>query len=375
MFVVIFFEGVMDFYSFLRNFAKRKNELNIMAKKSSGGIGTINYRDIVNNIRAGQYAPIYLLMGEESYYIDRIAEYIAANILTEEERDFNLTTLYCTRETNVADVINSARRYPMMSKYQILIVKEAQNLQKFDELQHYVENPLESTILVICYKNGTVDSRKKIVKMIDQVGIVFESKRLKEGMLPTFIDDYLRRKQVTIEGSAKMMLVESIGSDLNRLASELDKLCIILPADHKNITPDLIEKNIGISKEFNLWEFRTAVVERNILKANQILDFFNQNLKENPAVMTVSMLFNFFSGVMQAWYAPQKTEQGLMQQLELKNSWQLRDYQTAMRNYNAMKTMLIIGKLRETDAKLKGIGKGNSTDADIMRELLYFILH
>ena len=346
-----------------------------MAKKSSGGIGTSNYRDVITAIRAGQYSPIYLLMGEESYYIDRIAEYISENILTPEERDFNLTTLYCTRETDVADIINSARRYPMMSKYQILIVKEAQNLLKFEDLQYYVEKPLETTILVICYKNGTVDARKKVVKMIDQVGTVYESKRLKEGMLPTFIDDYLRRKKVTIDERAKMMLVESIGSDLNRLASELDKLCITLPNDNKHITPDLIERYVGISKEFNSWEFRTAVIEHNVLKSNQILDFFNQNPKENPPIQTVALLFNFFAGVMQAWYAPNRSEQGLLQHLELKSTWQLRDYQTAMRNYNAMKTMLIIGKLREADAKLKGIGKGNSTDADIMRELLYFILH
>lgn len=345
-----------------------------MAKKTSGGV-SISHRDIIMAIRQQQYASIYLLMGEESYYIDKISEYIADNILTEEEKGFNLMTIYCTRETNVADIVNSAKRYPMMSKYQVLIVKEAQNLSKFDDLQYYVENPLQTTILVICYKNGTVDQRKKVVKMIDQVGVVYESKRLKEGMLPSFIDDYLRRKQVAIDDRAKMMMVESIGSDLNRMAGELDKLCICLPPGLKRITPELIEKNIGISKEFNPWEFRTAVIERNVLKANQILDFFNSNPKENPPVMTVSLLFNFFAGVMQAHYAPQKTEQGLMQQLDLKSTWQLRDYQTAMRNFNAMKTMLIIGKLRETDAKLKGIGKGNSTDADIMRELLYFILH
>lgn len=346
-----------------------------MAKKTSGGAATVSHRDIITAIRAQQYAPVYLLMGEESYYIDRISEYIADNILSEEEKGFNLMTIYCTRETNVADIINSAKRYPMMSKYQVLIVKEAQNLLKIDDLQFYLEHPLQTTILVICYKNGSVDQRKKIVKMIDQVGVVYESKRLKEGMLPSFIDDYLRRKQKSIDDKAKMMLVESIGSDLSRMASELDKLCITLPSGQNQVTPELIEKNIGISKEFNPWEFRTAVIERNILKANQILDFFNQNPKENPPVMTVSLLFNFFAGVMQAFYAPVKTEQGLMQQLELKSTWQLRDYQTAMRNYSAMKTMLIIGKLRETDARLKGIGKGNATDADLMRELLFFILH
>ena len=345
-----------------------------MAKKTSSGVST-NYRDIIAAIQQQQYAPVYLLMGEESYYIDRISEYIADNILTEEEKGFNLMTIYCTRETNVADIVNSAKRYPMMSKYQVLIVKEAQNLLKFDDLQFYIEHPSQTTVLVICYKNGTVDARKKVVKMIDQVGVVYESKRLKEGMLPTFIDDYLRRKQKTIDDRARGMMVEHIGSDLNRMAGELDKLCITLPEGETRITPELIERNIGISKEFNAWELRDAIRDRNILKANQILEFFNRNPKANPPVMTLSLLFNFFAGLMQAHYAPVKTEQGLMQQLDLKSTWQLRDYQVAMRNYNAMKTMLIIGKLRETDAKLKGIEKGNSTDADLMRELLYFILH
>ena len=170
------------------------------------------------------------------------------------------------------------------------------------------------------------------------------------------------------------VLSEHIGNDLSRIFTEFQKLQVVLPAGSE-ITPAVIEQYIGISKEFNLWEFRDAIKERNVLKASQILDFFNRNPKENPPVMTVALLFNFFAGIMQAHYAPNKSEQGLMQHLELKSSWQLRDYQVAMWNYNAMKTMLIIGKLRETDAKLKGINKGNSTDADIMRELLYFILH
>lgn len=344
-----------------------------MAKQTTAAGPT--HRDIVNNIRNGNYAPIYLLMGEESYYIDRISEFIADNILTEEEKGFNLMTVYCTRETNVADIVNSAKRYPMMSKYQILIVKECQNLLKFDDLQFYAQKPLETTILVLCYKNGTVDRRKKTVALINKVGVVYESQKLKEGMLPTFIDDYLRRKSVTIDDRARMMLVENIGSDLNRMASELDKLCITLPADSQRITPELIERNIGISKEFNQWEFRNAIISKDVLKANRIINYFVENPKNNPPVMTISMLFNFFANVMQAYYSPVQTEQGIMQHLELRSSWQFRDYQTAMRNFSALKTMQIIGKLRETDARLKGIAKGNATDADLMRELVYFILH
>ena len=335
----------------------------------------ITHREIVELIRRQEYSPIYLLMGEESYYIDRISEYIADNVLTKEEQDFNQTVIYCTRETSVGDIINCARRYPMMAKYQVVIVKEAQNLLKLDELAVYAQNPLQTTILVICYKNGTVDRRKKLVPSIEKVGIVYESKKLKDGMLPQFIADHLRRKQVTIEEKACQVLAESVGADLNRMVGELDKLVLALPAGQNRVTSDLVEQNIGISKEFNMWELRTAIVNKDILKANKILYHFEQNPKSNPPVMIVSMLFNLFATVMQAFYAPNRTEQGLMQHLELRQSWQLREYTTAMNHYNALKTMQIIGKLRETDARLKGINRGNLTDEDIMHELLFYILH
>ena len=335
----------------------------------------ITHREIVELIRRQEYSPVYLLMGEESYYIDRISEYIADNVLTKEEQDFNQTVIYCTRETSVGDIINCARRYPMMAKYQVVIVKEAQNLLKLDELTVYAQNPLQTTILVICYKNGTVDRRKKLVPSIEKVGIVYESKKLKDGMLPQFIADHLRRKQVTIEEKACQVLAESVGADLNRMVGELDKLVLALPAGQNRVTSDLVEQNIGISKEFNMWELRTAIVNKDILKANKILYHFEQNPKSNPPVMIVSMLFNLFATVMQAFYAPNRTEQGLMQHLELRQSWQLREYTTAMNHYNALKTMQIIGKLRETDARLKGINRGNLTDEDIMHELLFYILH
>ncbi len=335
----------------------------------------ISHRDIIMAIRQKEYAPIYLLMGEESYYIDRISEYIADNILTEEEKGFNQQVIYCTRETNVADVINSAKRYPMMSEYQVVIVKEAQNLLKLDDISYYAQNPLRSTILVICYKNGTVDKRKKLVAAIEKVGVVYESAKMKEGQLPSFIIDYLQRKNVGIDSGTAQLLVEAIGSDLNRMASELDKLTLTLPPGLNRITPELIEKNIGISKEFNNWELRNAIVQKDVYRANQIINYFNENPKNNPPIMTLSMLFNFFSNMMMAFYAPDKSEQGLCQHLDFKSTWQLRDYTAAMRCYSAMKTMQVIGKIREADAKLKGVGKGNTTDADIMKELVYFILH
>ena len=222
----------------------------------------ITHREIVEQIRRQEYKPIYLLMGEEAYYIDRISEYIADNVLTKDEQDFNQTIIYCTRETAVADVINCARRYPMMAKHQVVIVKEAQNLLKIDELAVYAQNPMETTILVICYKNGKVDGRKKLIPAVEKVGVVFESPKLKDGMLPQFIADYLRRKQVSIEERACLMMAESVGADLNRMAGELDKLVLALPTGQMRITPDLVEQHVGISKEFNLWELRTAVSNR-----------------------------------------------------------------------------------------------------------------
>ena len=335
----------------------------------------ITHREIIEKVRRREYAPVYLLMGEESYYIDRISEYIAENVLAEEERDFNQTIIYCTRETAVGDIINCARRYPMMAKHQVVIVKEAQNLLKIDEIAVYAQKPLETTILVICYKNGSVDRRKKLVPAIDKVGIVFESNKLKEGMLPQFITDYLRRRKAEIDERACLVLAESVGADLNRMAGELDKLILARPTEQSRITVELVEKNIGISKDFNMWELRSAIVNRDVLKANKIMYHFEQNPKANPPVMVVSMLFNLFATVMQAHYSPDRTEAGLLKHLELRQPWQLREYTNAMKQYNALKTMRIIGKLRETDAKLKGIDRGNLTDEDLMHELLFYILH
>ena len=342
-----------------------------MAKQTT----VISHRDIVEQVRKREFQPIYLLMGDESYYIDHISEYMADNILPEEERDFNQQIIYCTKETTVGDIVNAARRYPMMAEHQVVIVKEAQNLLKLEDLSIYVQNPLKTTILVICYKNGSVDRRKKLVPAIEKVGVVYESKKLRDSDLPRFITDYLVRKKVTIDQQATMMMVEYIGADLNRMAGELDKLIISLPPGFNKINAALVEKNIGISKEFNNWELRTALVNKNVLKANQIINYFESNPKSNPLIVTISTLFNFFSGVMLAYYAPDKSPRGMMEQLDLKLDWQLREYTQAMRNYSAMKTMQIIGKLRETDAKLKGVRKGNLTDGDLMRELIYFILH
>lgn len=352
---------------------------------------SISPRDLLADIGKGHLSPVYLLMGEEPYYIDRIADAVTEAALKEEEKDFNLITIYCTKETQTADVVSAARRYPLMAQHLVVLVKEAQNLQKFEDLQLYVQKPLESTVLVVCYKHGTVDRRKRTAQLFASQGVLFESPRLKEGFLPSFIDDYLREKnaaptssgpqggpaprRIAIDERAKMMLVANIGSDLSRLTGEIDKLCITLPEGQATITPELIERNTGISKDFNVWEFRDAIVRHDIMKANQILKYFNDNPKENAPYKYLPVLFNFFASLMQVYYAPDRSEQGLMQHLELRSPWQLRDFQTAMRHYSATKTMHIISALRETDVRLKGVKKGNATDAEIMQQLLFFILH
>ena len=330
--------------------------------------------DILKELRAKQYRPIYYLMGEESYYIDLIADYITDNVLSETEKGFNLTVVYGA-DVDIATVINAAKRYPMMSEYQVVIVKEAQAIRNMEELSFYLQKPLNSTILVICHKHGTLDKRKKLAAEVEKVGILFESKKIKDSQLPAFINSYMKRKGIDMEPKASAMLADFVGTDLSRLTGELEKLIITLPAGQKRVTPEQIEKNIGISKDYNNFELRSALVEKDILKANKIIKYFEENPKTNPIQMTLSLLFNFYSNLMLSYYSPEKSEQGIASWLGLKSPWAARDYLTAMRRYNGVKTMQIIGEIRYADAKSKGINNASMSDGDILRELVFKILH
>lgn len=217
------------------------------------------YEAIARDLKNRIYKPVYYLMGEESYYIDKISEYIAQTVLTDEEKEFNLTVVYGS-DTDVATIINAAKRYPMMAERQVVIVKEAQQLKNIEELVYYVQKPLQSTILVLCHKNGTIDRRKKLAAEVEKVGVLFESKKLKEAQLPGFITSYLKRKSVDIEPKASEMMAEFVGADLNRMAGELDKLVITLPQGVTRVSPEQIELNIGISKDYNNYELRSALV-------------------------------------------------------------------------------------------------------------------
>ena len=332
------------------------------------------YEEIVRDLKNRVYKPVYYLMGEESYYIDKISEYIAQTVLSEEEREFNQTVLYGS-DTDIATIINAAKRYPMMAERQVVIVKEAQHVKRMEDLNFYLQKPLHTTVLVICHKNGTLDRRKKLAAEVEKVGVLFESKKIKDTQLPGFIASYLKRKSVDIEPKASEMMAEFVGADLSRMAGELDKLVITLAPGVRRVTPEQIEKNIGISKDYNNYELRSAIVARDVLKANRIIKYFAENPKTNPIQMTLSVLFGFFSNLMLAYYAPEKTEQGIAGQLGLKSTWQAREYMAAMRMYSGVKVMQIIGEIRYCDAKSKGVENASLSDADLLRELVYKILH
>ena len=334
----------------------------------------ITHVDIVKDLQEKKYKPIYYLMGEESYYIDRIADYMAETILTEDEKEFNQIILYAS-DTDLSTIINAAKRYPMMAEHQVIIVKEAQNLKNLDELSFYLQKPQPSTILVFCHKNGSLDKRKKVTLEIEKAGVLFESKKMKETQLPGFITTYLKKKGIDIEPQASQLIAESIGSDLNRISSELDKLFLSLSPQQKRVNSELVERHIGISKDFNNYELRNALIEKDVFKANQIVKYFNENPKNNPIQMTLATLFNFFSNLMLAYYAPEKSEQGIATQLGLKTTWQSRDYISAMKRYSAVKVMYIISDIRECDARSKGVGNPSTDNGDLLKELIYKILH
>ena len=334
----------------------------------------VTYEEIARDLKNRVYKPVYYLMGEESYYIDKISEYIADTVLTAEEKEFNQTVVY-GGDTDIATIINAAKRYPMMSDYQVVIVKEAQHVKHMEELSFYLQKPLLSTILVFCHKHGSLDRRKKLAAEIEKVGVLFESKKIKDSQLTGFIASYLKRKSVDIEPKAADMMAEFVGTDLSRMAGELDKLIITLPAGARRVTSEQIELNIGISKDYNTYELRAALVAKDVLKANKIIKYFEENPKNNPIQMTLSTLFGFFSNLMLAYYAPDKTEQGIAAQLGLKSSWQAREYMTAMRQYTGVKVMEIIGEIRYCDARSKGVDNVSLSDGDLLRELIYKILH
>ena len=328
---------------------------------------------IVSDINNGNIKPIYFLMGEESYYIDKIADYIEKSILTEEERGFNQMVLY-GRDVTVEEIISNAKRFPMMAEKQVIIVKEAQDLiRTIDKLESYAENPQPSTVLVICYKYKLLDKRKKVYKAISKNGVVFESKKLYDNQIAEWIRKILASKKYKIEPKASQMLVDFLGTSLSKVNNELEKLMLVLPPE-TFISPEHIEENIGISKDFNNFELHKAIGEKNILKVNRIINHFAKNQKANPLVVTISTLNNYFSKLLVYHGLKDKTRGNVAKALKI-SPYFVDEYLKAGKNYRMPKTAQIISYLREIDVKSKGVGANQMPEGDLLKELMFKILH
>lgn len=323
---------------------------------------------IVNDIKAGNIKPIYFLMGEEPYYIDKLTEYMEANLLSEDEKGFNQTVLY-GRDVSVDDIVSTAKRYPMMAERQVVIVREAQELSRsIDKLESYAENPMPTTVLVIAYKYKTLDKRKKLTKFLDKTGLVYESKKLYENQVGDWLKRVLAGKKLNIEPKAAAMLVDFLGTDLSKIANELDKLAIILPQG-STITPEVIEENIGFSKDFNIFELRKAIGERNVKKAYQIAQYFADNPKDNPLVLTVGQTFGFFVQLLKYHGLKDRSPKSVASALGI-NPFFVKEYDVAIKNYPMKKVSQIVASLRDIDVKSKGVGANGLPPGDLMKEML-----
>ncbi|HUX57805.1 MAG TPA: DNA polymerase III subunit delta [Bacteroidales bacterium] len=333
----------------------------------------VTYEEIISDLKKRIFKPVYFLAGEEPYYIDLIINYIEDKVLPEAEKAFNQIILYGD-DTNIPAIIDTARRFPMMASHQVVIIKEAQSLIKLDDLAIYLDNPLLSTILVFSYKYKTLDKRTKLYKGLEKDAVYFESPRIRDYLIPGWIERYLMTKGIKTEPSASAMLTEYLGTDLHKIVNELDKLIITLPASKPIITTSLIEKNIGISKDYNNFELQKAIGEKNILKANMIVHYFANNPKDNPITLSIASLFGFFSKILTYHYLTDKSKNNVAASLKV-NPFFVRDYETSAAKYNVSKTVHIIDILRTYDMKSKGFGDPGTEPGDLLKELVYKILH
>ena len=330
-------------------------------------------RQIVSDIQQGNIKPIYFLMGEEPYYIDKISDFIEDNVLSEEERGFNQMLIY-GRDASIDEIVSNAKRYPMMAERQVVIVKEAQDLSRtIENLVSYAESPQPTTVLVVCYKYKKIDKRKKLYKTIDKSGVIFEGKRLYENQVGDWITRNLKSRGYSISPKASQMLVEFLGTDLGKIDNELEKLQLICPQG-TTISPEIIEENIGISKDFNNFELRKAIGEKDSLRAHRIINYFSQNPRDNPMVVTISLLFSYFSQILQYHGLNDKSKGAVAKQLKV-SPYFVSDYVTAARNYPMKKVSHAISLLQETDVKSKGVGANNISQGDLLKELLVKIMN
>ena len=334
----------------------------------------ITYQQIINQMKSGDWKPIYFLHGEEDYYIDLIANYVEENLLTDDEKEFNMTLLY-GKDTTCDEIIMAAKRYPMMSQYQLIMVREAQNIKDFDILSTYLKQPLASSVIVFCHKHGSVDARKKFVKDIATTGILFESKRKYDNEIPSWITAYVREHNADIEPKAANLLAEFLGTQLSKVVNEVDKLLILLNnSETRRIDSAMVERNIGISKDYNNFELVKALGDRDILKINRIIDHFAKDPKNNPIVVTTTVVFNFFSNLLLYHSLKDKSQANVAAELKI-NPYFVKDYQHAASIYNSARTLYAIGLLRELDVRSKGFGDSSTSHRDLLREIMFKITH
>lgn len=333
----------------------------------------MQFDDIMKNLKKKVYHPIYLLQGEEPFFADQVSNYIEKNVLTDAEKGFNQTVFY-GKDTDERTIIETALRFPMMSEKQVIIVKEAQSLKKIEDLMHYAEKPLASTILVLNYKYKTIDGRSKLAKFISQNGVILTTKKLYDNQVPAWVSQYLKPFGYTITPQASQILTDSLGTELSVVSNELNKL-VIAVKDTNKITPEHIEKNIGLSKDFNLFELQDALGSRNVFKANRIINYFGSNPQKHPVQKTISTLFGYFSRLFTCHFLENKSDEGIRSAMNL-HPFYAKKIAAASRRYNPTELYEIIGILREYDLKSKGVGASTfANPGDLQKEMIYKILH
>ncbi len=334
----------------------------------------MTYEQIISELKNKVYHSVYFLTGEESYYIDKVSDFIDDNVLNETEKEFNQTILY-GEETDVQTIISCAKRYPMMANYQVVIVKEAQRVDDIEDLQKYIEKSLKSTILVICYKYKKIDGRKTFARKIAEKGVFFESKKIYENQIPSWINIYVAEKEYKISPKATVILAEYLGNDLSKIVNEINKIIINIPKGSE-ITHQLVFDNIGVSKDYNIFELQNALGKKDVLKANQIINYFGATPKENPLVKNMFILYTFFNKLLIYHGLEDKSKSNVASNLSVHPIF-VNDYITAGKNYNLPKIIKIFSYLREYDLKSKGVESTSTSvpDGELYKELIYKILH
>lgn len=333
----------------------------------------MTYSEILKSLRAKQYKPVYFLHGAESYFIDAISKYVEDNVLSEGEKSFNQLVFY-GKDADAKTIIDAASRYPMMAPYQVILLKEAQEMRTLSDLLPYLKKAVPTTILVICHKHKKLDARTKFGKTVKEHAVVFESKPLYDNQVADWIVDYLKSKKFGIQTSAAQLIGEYLGTNLSKVVNELDKLVINLPAgttvDEKNV-----QDNIGISKDYNVFELQRALGARDVVKANRIINYFIANPKKNPLVLLVGTLYNYFSKVYMLHFLRHSADRELLPILKLRSEYFLKEYRMAARNYNLPRIKKVIHLLKEYDLRSKGVDNDSTKEGELMKELVWKILH